>query len=321
VTAIPLAVGAVALLNTASGAGKMPRARVVPGAFPPSHRLEGRSLATRQPARSYGPATRWRLDDLVTALLQCRAWTMSRSSLWRMLEAAALTPPRRVYGRNSHAPDCESTAHHMCSLDSNARRFFAPGRLVICPDEQTGRQMLERTYATPPMAPGNPAKRAQEYRRHGTRVLLASCVVPTGQVVWHLAQTRTSTDCAAPVAHVVTQRPKRKHDHWVVDHLTTPWSLAVCRVVAQWCQVPCVAQDLRRGGQRRACLSAPRHPHLCHFTPTQGSWLNQVAWWLSVLARRCLTRGDCCSAPDVATRLGDSLEISNTHQAHPYRWT
>ena len=49
-TAIPLAVGAVAILNTASVACKMHRARVVPGAFPPSHRLEVMSMATRKPA-------------------------------------------------------------------------------------------------------------------------------------------------------------------------------------------------------------------------------------------------------------------------------
>ena len=319
-TAIPLAVGAVAILNTASGACKMHRARVVPGAFPPSHRLEVMSLATRKPALSYCPAPRWSLDALGTALLQCRAWTMSRSSSWRILEEADLKPHRSVYWRNSHDPDFESKAHHICALYLNARRFFAPGRLVICTDEKTGMQILARTYATQPMEPGKPDKRAQAYSRHGTRVLIASFVVPTGQVVWNLAQTRTSTDFASHVANVVTQLPKMQHDHWVVENLNTPWSLEVCRVVAQGCQVPCVAQDLRRGVQRRAFLSDPSHQHLFHFPPTHGSWLNQVELWFSVLARRFLTRGDCCSAQDFATRLCDYLEIDNTHQAHPYRW-
>jgi hypothetical protein len=55
--------------------------------------------------------------------------------------------------------------------------------------------------------------------------------------------------------------------------------------------------------------------------PKHGSWLNQVELWLSVLARRFLKRGDFCSAQDFEARLCDYLEVYNTHQAHPYRWT
>jgi DDE superfamily endonuclease len=108
---------------------------------------------------------------------------------------------------------------------------------------------------------------------------------------------------------------------WVVDNLNTHWSLDVCRLVAQWCKVPCVANALSRGVQRRAFLSHPSHKHVFHFTPKHGSWLNQVELWLSVLARRFLKRGDFCSAQDFAARLCDYLEVYNTHQAHPYRWT
>ena len=104
-TAIPLAVGAVAIWNTASVAFKMHRARVGPGAFPPSQRLDVMSMATRKPATAYCPATRWSLDDLVAALLQGRAWTMSRSNIWRLLEEADLKPHRSVYWLNSHDPD------------------------------------------------------------------------------------------------------------------------------------------------------------------------------------------------------------------------
>jgi hypothetical protein len=106
---------------------------------------------------------------------------------------------------------------------------------------------------------------------------------------------------------------------WVVDKLNTHWSRDVCRVVAQWCKVPVVAKDLSHGVQRRAFLSDPSHTHVFHYTPTQGSWLNQGELWLSVLARRFLKRGDFCSAQDFEARLGDSLEVYNTHQAPPYR--
>jgi hypothetical protein len=161
------------------------------------------AMATRKPATAYCRATRWSLADLVDALLQRRPWTMRRSSIWRLLDEADLRPHRRVYGLSSHAPDFENKAHHICSLSMRARRFFEPGRVVICTDEKTGMQILERKYPPQPMEPGKPEKREHEYIRHGTRVWLASFVVPTGQVVWKLGQTRTSTDIAAHLAHVV----------------------------------------------------------------------------------------------------------------------
>ena len=299
----------------------MHRVRVGPGAFPPSQRLDVMSMATRKPATYHCPATRWSLDDLVAALLQRRTWTMSRSSIWRLLEEADLKPHRSVYWLNSHSPDFEAKAHNICALYMHARRFFEQGRLVICTDEKTGRQILERKYPTQPIEPGKPEKREHEYIRHGTRVLIASFVVPTGQGVWNLGPPRTSADFAAHVANVVKHLPEMNRDDWVVDNLNTHWSLDVCRMVAQGCKGPCVAEDLRRGGQRRAFLSDPSHKHILHFTPKHGSWLNQVELWFSVLGRRFLKRGDFCSAQEFETRLCDYLEVYNTHQAHPYRWT
>jgi hypothetical protein len=80
-------------------------------------------------------------------------------------------------------------------------------------------------------------------------------------------------------------------------------------------------KELQRGVQRRAFLCDPTHQHGFHFTPIHGSWLHQVALWLSVLARRFLQRGDDASAHDFDPRLTNYLEVYNTHHAHPYRWT
>ena len=68
-------------------------------------------------------------------------------------------------------------------------------------------------------------------------------------------------------------------------------------------------------------INDPTHQHVFHFTPKHGSWLNQFELWFSVLARRFLKRGDYDSAHDFEARLSDSLEVYNTHHAHPYRWT
>ena len=299
----------------------MRRAQVARGAFPPAARLAVMTMATRTPPTYHCPATRWSLDDLVAARQPYRREPMSRSSIWRLLAEADLQPHRSVYGLNSHDPDCEAKAQAICALSLNALDFLAHDRVVICTDEQTGMQMLQRQYPTPPLVPGKPEKRAHESIRHGVRAWIAAFVVATGPGVWHVGPTRTSADFAAHRTHVVTQLPAMRRDDWVVDHLHTHGSRAVCRLVAQWCAVPYRAKDLRRGVQRRAFLSDPRHRHVFHFPPKHGSWLNQVALWCSVLARRFLKRGDCESAHAFETRLADYLEVYNTHHAHPYRWT
>jgi hypothetical protein len=299
----------------------MRRAPVGRGALPPSARLDVRALATRTPPRYHGPATRWSLAALVAALAQQRTWTMSRASIWRLLDEADRKPHRSVYGLNRHAPDCEATAHALCPLYLNTLRFFALGRVVMCSDAKPGRQILQRKYPTQPMAPGKPEKREHESIRHGGRALIASFVVATGQVVWQLGQTRTSADCAVHLAHGGHPLPEMQRYDWVVDNLQTHGSLEVCRLVAQWCGVPRVAKARRRGAQRRAFLSDPTPKHVFHLTPTHGAGLNQVEWWLSVLARRFLKRGDFDAAQAFATCLSDYLEVYNTHHAPPYRWT
>ena len=82
-----------------------------PRRFSPSARLDVMAMATRKPARYHCAATRWSLDDLVAALAQRHPWTMSRSSIWRLLDDADLKPHRSVYWLNSHDPDFEAKAH------------------------------------------------------------------------------------------------------------------------------------------------------------------------------------------------------------------
>src|SRR6266481_9082432 len=106
VTAKPSASGALDISSMGSPVCRMRRGRVGHGAFPPSEQVDVLSVATAQPAAYHCRATRWSLDDMLTVLRQHhRCWLMSRSSLWRIVEE---------------------------------------GRLVICTDEKTGMQMLQR---------------------------------------------------------------------------------------------------------------------------------------------------------------------------------
>ncbi len=76
---------------------------------------------------------------------QARARARSRSTLWRVLDAAELTPHRCVSWLPSHDPEFDAQARVICPLSMQALRFCQPGRLVIWVDEQTGLQMLQRT--------------------------------------------------------------------------------------------------------------------------------------------------------------------------------
>ena len=300
----------------------MLRGRVNHGDFPPSAQVDVVTIASSKPEDYQGTFTRWSLDDIAATLVNQHAEeTMSRSTIWRVLNEADLKPHRSVYWLNSHDPDFEAKARNICQLYVNALRYYEQGRLVICSDEKTGMQILERKHPTQLVLPGKPEKREQEYIRHGTRVLTGSFVVPTGQMLWTLGETRKSKDFAAHLTKVKNALAKMQRYDWVVDNLNTHWSLDVCRVVAEWCQIPFVPADLRNGKQRRAFLSDPTHDHVFHFTPKHGSWLNQVELWFSVLARRFLKRGDFRSAAEFEAKLTAYLDDYNDHHAHPYRWT
>lgn len=300
----------------------MLRVPVGRGAFPPDEQLEVITLATSKTSEHDCVASQWSLDDLAATLVNRHAdEAMHRSTIWRILNEADLKPHRSVYWLNSHDPDFDDKAQDICKLYVQAPVLYQHGELVICTDEKTGMQILQRKHPTILVQPGKPEKREHEYIRHGTRCLIASFVVPTGKVVWDLGVTRTSTDFAAHLAHVAAQFPDQQRFHWILDNLNTHWSLDVCRLMAQLNGLPFHKKDLRTGVQRRAFLTDPDHRHVFHFTPKHGSWLNQVELWFSTLARRFLKRGDFASAQDFVARLTAYLNDHNAHRAHPYRWT
>jgi hypothetical protein len=231
--------------------------------------------------------TRWTLNEIVTALLETLGTdAISRSSIWRILEDVDLKPHKRAYWLNSHDEDFDAKAQRICQLYVGALEAYAQERLVICCDEKSGMQVLERKAPTKPAQPGRRERREHEYIRHGTRVLINSLVVATGQMAWTLGATRKVPDFVAHLKRVYQRLPRMQRYDWVMDNLNTHWSLEVCRLVAPWCGVPFEPHKLKKGPQRRAFLSDPSHRHGFHFTPKHGSWLNQAELCFGVLQRR-----------------------------------
>jgi hypothetical protein len=281
-------------------------------------------LATTKPSDVGLPTSHWSLDDLAYHILQEAHYRdMSRSTVQRILAAADLKPHKSRYWLHSEDPDFEAKALAICRLYLDAPRLYQAGELVVCVDEKTGIQALERLHPTKPARPGQVELQEFEYRRRGTRCLLASLVVPTGQILGSVTARRARWDFVRHVRDVVVAFPDIKKFHWVMDNLNTHWTLELCRYLAReeaeavWDARP----PLRTGAQRRAFLQDPAHKHVVYFTPKHGSWLNQIEIWFGVLARRVLRRGEFRSVQDLAQRILDYIAQYNRHQAHPYAWT
>jgi len=301
---------------------KTPHVRADRRAFPPGQRATVLALACELPDPDDCPATRWTLDELAHRLVNdYAAEAAHRSTVWRILHAADLKPHRSVYWLNSHDPDFGAIARTVGSLYVQAPALARQGHLVLSTDEKSGMQILERLHPTQPARPGHPEKRERDYVRHGTRTLIASFAVPTGEVVWDVGPTRTNDDFAAHLLHTVQHFQQWRQMTWVVDNLNIHWSLQACEMLAALNNRPFWPTALQTGVQRRVFLSDADYPYRFLFLPRHGSWLNQVELFFSVLARRFLKRGDFADAAKFEERLGIFLEDYNVRQAHPYRWT
>jgi transposase len=283
-------------------------------------------LATTQPADAGTPVSHWSLEDLATRILNDAHFrTMSRSTIQRVLAQAELKPHKVRSWMHSDDPDFEKLALDICGLYVKAPVLYRQGELIVCTDEKTGIQALERKHPGKRAEPGLPELREPEYIRHGTRCLLATFVVPTGQVYGDVTAHRTNKDFRAHLRHVVGWLgecyPQAKRVHWVMDNLNTHWSLEVCQLFARLNGVKFEPKQLKRGPQRRAFLTDPEQRHVVHFTPKHGSWLNQVELWFSVLTRRVIQRGDFPSKADLARKILAYIAYYNAYKAHPYAWT
>ena len=139
-----------------------------------------------------------------------------------------LAESRRV--RPSGTP---TRAWHPTPMTSCTSRLpnmmYQQGRLVICCDEKTGMQALGRPHPTQPAVPGKPERREQDYIRYGTRPLIASFIVPTGELIGDLGPTRTSVDFAT---HWITWpgsslKSRALTGCWITSIPTGAWKSAV----------------------------------------------------------------------------------------------
>jgi hypothetical protein len=279
-------------------------------------------LATAPPTDQEVPTTQWSLDGLAYQILKDAHYAdMSRSTIQRILAEAELRPHKSRYWLTSHDPDFEAKVLDVCRLYLDAPVLYQRGELVICVDEKTGIQALERARPTTPAKPGQDERRDYEYIRHGTRCLTASREVATGQLIGSVTEQRGTWDFVRHVRTVAESFPNATRIHWVMDNLNTHWTFELCQYLGTLSNVWKERPALRSGAQRRAFLTDPTHKHVVHFTPKHGSWMNQIEIWFGVLSRQLLRRGEFRSISELTERIQEYIAYYNRHLAFPYEWT
>jgi len=168
--------------------------------------------------------------------------------------------------------------------------------LVLCVDEKSQIQALDRTQPLLPMRPSNPKRLTATYKRNGTTCLLAALAVHEGTVDGRCVERNNHEDFLRYLKHLYRKFPG-KELHVIVDNL----SVHKHQKVKDWVS-------------RRRRLTM-------HFTPTYSSWLNQVEIWFNIFARDVLRGGVWRSKQELVNQIMTYVKQYNELWAKPFKWT
>jgi len=168
--------------------------------------------------------------------------------------------------------------------------------VVLCMDEKSSIQALDRTQASLPMVKGRAGTMTHDYKRNGTTTLFAALNVLTGVVLGQCLPRHRNGEFLTFLKAIDRQTPKGLDIHLILDNYAT-----------------------HKHPNVKAWLA--KHPrfHL-HFTPTSSSWLNLVERWFRDLTDKALRRGVFHSVPDLITAIEAYLQASND-EPKPFIWT
>jgi transposase len=231
-------------------------------------------------------ATHWSTRDMA------KHTGLSHSSIGRIWRAFGLKPHRSESFQLSNDPLFVDKVRDIVGL------YLDPpeSAVVLCVDEKSQVQALNRSQPVLPMLPARPELQTHTYVRHGTTALFAALDVATGRVIGQCRRRHRATEFVKFLNQIDQSVPADLEVHIVLDNLSTHKTPAVHR----W------------------FLRHPRY-HL-HFTPTYSSWLNQVERWFALLEQKQLKRGAHRSTAELEKAIYDFIEVSN-EEPRPFLWT
>ena len=218
--------------------------------------------------------------------------TMSPSTVQRILAELVLKPHRLRYFLTRTDPLFEEKMAEIVDLYLHPPR----GCRVLCLDEKTHIQALERLHPTLPLRPGLVERQEFEYLRHGTVDLFAAFEVGTGEVFAQCYPRHTNLEFRHFLRALRARDPDRRW-HLSVDNA----SYHKKQAVLDWC-------------------AAQRPQVTLHWLPAHGSWLNQVELWFAKIERDLIARGIFTSVPDLRKKLLQYITLHNK-TAQPFEWT
>lgn len=256
------------------------------------------AAACRSPKEFGFQRTLWSYATLVNALVsRSLVRQISTQTAWRILDEAEIKPHRVKMWCHSNDPQYQEKMRAIVHLYTH----LPEGEPVLCIDEKTGMQALSRCRELKSSQPDQAARFDFEYKRNGTRCLFACFNVGTGKVLGHCTKYRKRPDFFSFMDEVASIYSQRRV-HIVLDNLNTHRNTSQGDFVTAW---------NKRQGNR----------FIFYYTPTHGSWLNQVELWFGIVSRRILRYGNFRSPDELIAAIEAFIQEWNGNEAHPFRWT
>ncbi len=247
-------------------------------------RLEVMALACTTPVDG---STRWSIRQLADAT------GYSISAVHGILNAGDLKP-HKVSHWCGKSPDPEFASKQAAIIGL----YMEPpmNAVVLCVDEKSQIQALDRTQPLLPMRPGHPKRLTATYKRNGTTCLLAALAVHEGTIDGRCVDSTNHVNFLNFIKHLYRANPG-KELHIIADNLSAHKHSAVL----EW-------------------VNKRRRLHL-HFTPTYASWLNQIEIWFNIFSRAVLKGGIWRSKQALVSQIMTYIRRYNEQHAHPFKWT
>jgi transposase len=230
-------------------------------------------------------ATHWSTRSMATQM------GMSQTTVNRIWRTFGLQPHRSESFKLSTDPLFTEKVRDVVGL-----YLDPPERaVVLCVDEKSQIQALNRFQPILPMMPATPERRSHDYVRHGTTSLFAAFDMATGRVIGSLRHRHRATEFKKFLIQIDEEVPNHLEVHLILDNYATHKTPEI----------------------KRWLLANPRF-HL-HFTPTSGSWLNVVVRWFGELTDKKIKRGAHTSVQALEKDIREWIKLWNENP-RPYVW-